>query len=728
MSSYVEGSKQLLSDGITQLRSLMHHYYGIGSDPHNTNSPTSSSSDQDGGGVEHDHRHDGTEDNGSSSSSATSATSAAKQLFSFACSHPYLTMYVTSLLVSQVAKLAAKIYWKNTILELDLSLLVLSEKPVSPLMQLTNPNMVWYWDVIEALKLAENDEKIIGLLVRYGGAAQGGTQALERLGLGQLDELRSAIVSFGQKKGNNTTVAHGSSIGVPTSDISGKSVKSTSEYYLISACQKVYLTPSGLVLLPGFLLNQPFVKHTLQKLNVEFQGFKREEYKTSLNMFTEDKLDEHHRQQLESLVTSIKEVMVGAMAQSRNVTEQQVESWFERAFIDANEAKESKIVDELKFRDQVYDEMSQMTKSSVSGSGSGGSHQKPNYLFLTAYLEKKQRMYQRGRKQVALVFAEGAIVAGEDKPSMFDLGESRMIHAETFSARLRQIRKDKKIEAVILRINSPGGDAIASDIISREVDLLREAGKKVVVSMGSVAASGGYWIAAKADKIVCNPLAVTGSIGVLFGKINARQFWSEKLGVTFDGTQGNKNADLLSSVHSLNEEQRGIIDHSIDLIYEQFKQRVAEGRGMDVDRVSQIAKGQVYMGSDALKLGLVDEVGGLMEAIQVTEKLIDAEQRGIKLVLFPKKQSVSQQLLKGLTKADNSEKREQKLVASASAFTSVISTVHQFFGLSKVVQQVSQLTGVSNVILGQQHVAMMTSLSMLSQSKVMAYDPTLSML
>lgn len=605
-------------------------------------------------------------------------------------------------------------------LELDFSFLVLSEKPITPLMQLTNPNMVWYMDVIEALKLAEKDEKIQGLLVKYGGSVQGGTHALEKLGLGQLDELRAAITSFGTRK---MTVAYGSMIGVANSDSSGKSIKSTSEYYLISACKKIYLVPSGMIMLPGFLLNHPFLKNTLEKLNVEFQGFKREEFKTSLNIFTEDKLDEHHKQQLESLLKAMKETMVNQIAQSRNVSIEEVESWFEKAFIDAKDAQESKIVDDLKFRDEVYDEMKSVMKI--------GGDSKPNYLFLTSYLEKKQRMFQKGNKQVALVFAEGAIVNGEEKPSLFGLDESAMIHSETLSARLRQIRKDKKIAAVIIRVNSPGGDAIASDVISREIDLLKKEGKKVIVSMASVAASGGYWIAAKADKIVCNPLALTGSIGVLFGKFNTRQFWSEKLGVTFDGTQGNKNADFLSSVHSFNEEQQDIVNHSIDLIYEQFKQRVSEGRNIELDRVAEIAKGQVYLGEDALKLGLVDEVGGLMEAIQVAEKLINAE-RGIKLVVFPKKQSLAQQLLKGMTKADNSEKREQKLVAatvgSTSIFTTIVTSMYQFFGFSKVVQQVSQMSGVSSMILGgQQHVSIINNLNVMSKSNVMAYDPTLSL-
>lgn len=627
-------------------------------------------------------------------------------LWSQVKSHPFLSVSIGSYVtLAAIKKVTARIYCHNTVLELDLSTAILTDKPVSPLMKLTQPNAIWYMDLIEALKIAESDEKIKGLVVKYGQ----GNGFSEKLGLGQMNELRAALVAFGAKK---PTVAYGSHLGLA----SANSIKSTSEYYLLSACKKVYIVPTGLILLPGFYLDHPFLKKTLDKLELSFQGFKREEYKTSLNIFTEDKFDEHHRKQTETLLNGLRQKIVSDIAESRGVAPDYVESWFEKGFIEAEEAHNVKIVDGLKYRDQVYDEM----KSEMNIDPQA----KPHFLFLTSYLEKKKRMFQKG-KQVALVFAEGPITSGEDKQSFWNMGESHEIHAETLAARLRCIRKDKKIAAVVLRVESPGGDAMASDVISREVELLRKAGKKVVVSMGSVAASGGYWISAKADRIVCNPLAITGSIGVLMGKFNTRQFWGDKLGVTFDSTQTNKNAEILSNIHSFNEEQTDIMNQSIDMFYDKFKRHVAEGRGLDVERVAEIAKGQIYLGEAAHEIGLVDKVGGLMDAIKLAGELIGAEEGAIKLVLYPKKHNLAQQLLKEFAKPDNSEKREQQL-ASSSISATLFSSLSQLFGFTQFVQRVSSMFGGS-AVLGQQ-ASLISSVRMLhSNSNVLTYDPTVSL-
>lgn len=560
----------------------------------------------------------------------------------FCVNHPKLSTAVAVPLalatVKYIAKYIAKRYKKDTVLEIDFTQILLTEKPLSSIEKIFEKKKVWFREVIEALDYAANDPKIIGLVAKVGGGTNSG---LAELGLGHTDELRSAIQNFSK---NKLSVCYCDSIGD-----AGNANQATREYYLISAFRKVHVAPLGTVVVPGLMLNGLFVKNTLSKLEIEAQLVHREEYKTATNMFTHDKFDEYHKEQVEGIMNGVLATIVDSIAASRKVSQETVKEWFEKGVYTPNEALEANIIDGVGFRDEVY-----------GGVASTLNLKEPNYLFLSAYYQKRGRMYEKGNKEVALIHAVGPIVRGEEEKSLTG-GSSNMIYSETVARNIRNARKDKNVKAIILRVDSPGGDAIASDIINREIVLARKDGKKVIISMASVAASGGYWISMNADRIVCNPLAITGSIGVIFGKFLTRQFFENKLGVTFDDVKTNERATLFSSTHSFDDDQWNVINKLIDFYYDKFKEGVATGRKMELQQVAQLAKGQVYTGRRGKEIGLVDRVGGLNEAIQDAKELIgfDEKKDKLKLTVYPKEKNIMQLL--SARSAQNSEQRDKNV-------------------------------------------------------------------
>jgi protease-4 len=572
-----------------------------------------------------------------------------QRFFQYVKDHPTLTKMVAIPLIAyslgQLSRFLSKMYPGNTVLELDFGNIDLMEQPLTPLAKMMNPHAVWYRDVVEALEHATNDKKIIGLVAKFGGKYSSG---LKHLTFAQMNELRSAILAFSEKK---LSMCYACSIGGPE-----QATAATREYWFATAFKEIYIVPNGFVILPGVMLLGVFFKNTLQKLEVEFQGVCREEYKTATNVFTEEKFTKYHKEQYEMLLKGLHQKMKQDIARSRNIDENIVEEWFNKAYYNAEEAKVSKLVDGILFKDELYDQFP--SKFNLE------PKKKPNLLFWNKYLEKKGPLYKKGNKQIALIFAEGAIVQGEKDPNPL-ASSDKTIYADTLSTYIRNARKDKNIKAIILRVNSPGGDAIASDVISREIELAKKDGKKVIISMAGVAASGGYWISALADHIVCNELTVTGSIGVLFGKMFTKELWSNKLGITFDDVQSNKNSNVFSSLYRFNDDQWKMSNELVDTFYESFKKHVAKGRKMDVENVAKIAKGQIYLGEEAKQKQLVDSLGGLSEAINVAKKLIDFDEKKdkLKIVRFPKQNSILQVLTSQRKKPKNSEERDKQMAS-----------------------------------------------------------------
>jgi protease-4 len=578
--------------------------------------------------------------------------------------HPKLTQSIVYPLALYGAKKLLQLYNKqykfNTVLELDLSTITLCEKPVPPIHKLFNPKLVWYYDIIQAIDYAREDDKIVGLVVKIGGGVDSG---LNELGFGHIDELRNSLVAF--TKTNKLTVCYSDVIG----DASN-ATRSTRQYYLASAFSEIYVVPSGLIVVPGLLLPSIFLKNALEKLEIEPQLLSREEYKTAVNMFTQDKFTEPHREQYETLLNDMSQKISTDIALSRKVSTPKVQEWFNQGIWTPQDASAHGLIDGVAFRDEVYDKINDKLKK---------NNKNPNYLFLTSYLEKKGHKYQKGNKEVALIFAEGGIQRGEEEPSFFDDQEAT-IYADTLARHIRLAANDKNVKAIILRVNSPGGDAIASDIINREIVLAKQKGKKIIISMASVAASGGYWISMNADSIVCNPLAITGSIGVIFGKLVVKDLLENKLGVTFDEVHSHERSTIASSLHRYNDDQLNVTNKLIDFYYDAFKQNVATGRKIHVDTVAQIAKGQVYLGERAITHKLVDRIGGLNEAIAVAKETIffDEEKDQLQLTIYPRAKSLTQKILSS-KKAQNSEQRDKQV--QMFSFVPVSNSFTKMFGI-----------------------------------------------
>jgi protease-4 len=320
------------------------------------------------------------------------------------------------------------------------------------------------------------------------------------------------------------------------------------------------------------------------------------------------------------------------------MTEEQVRTLIDRSPLLSNEALEAGLVDALDYRDQVYDEAKKR-----AGEGA-------KLLYLSRYLEKSKGPHKKS-KSIALIYGVGRVVRGK---SGFDLvfGDVKM-GSETVSSAFREAIEDKNIKAILFRVDSPGGSYIASDTIWRETVRAKKSGKPVIVSMGNLAGSGGYFVAMHADKIIAQPGTITGSIGVVAGKMHTAGFW-DKLGVCWDELHIGENATMWTGAKDYTQTEWERLEASLDRVYDDFTSKVAEGRKLPIEQVLEIAKGRIWTGEDAKNVGLVDELGGFQLALSHAKKAAGiADEEEVKLQVFPPRKSRLQMLLKG--KPDSSE-------------------------------------------------------------------------
>ena len=404
-------------------------------------------------------------------------------------------------------------------------------------------------------------------------------------GIASIEEIRNALLDF--KKSGKFIYAYSEVFSQPT-------------YYLATVADKIYLHPTGLAELKGLRSEILFFKGTLDKLGVEPLVFRHGRFKSAVEPFIQDKLSDSNREQVRTFLTSIWNHMLKGIAEGRKLPEAELRKIASEILVtNAPAAMQFKLVDDLKYRDEVLELLK--TKTGAE------SIDKLELVTLSEIKDAEDTREKRKGDKIAVVYAEGDIVDGE--------GQDGQIGSVECSKAIRKARLDEKVKALVLRVNSPGGSALASETIWREVVLTKKV-KPVIVSMGNLAASGGYYIAAPADVIVASPNTITGSIGV-FGLFFNGKGLANQLGVTIDTVKTSPMADIMSSSRGVTAREAEIIQAEIERIYDNFISRVAEGRKMSKADVDSIAQGRVWTGADAKRLKLVDEFGGLDRAIEL---------------------------------------------------------------------------------------------------------------
>ena len=433
-------------------------------------------------------------------------------------------------------------------------------------------------DVLGAIERAETDDRIEGIYLNVAPTMS--------LGMASLEEIRDAVLRFRQ---------------------SGKWVIGYSDYYtqasyyMSTAAEKVYLNPEGGVEWVGLASGVLFYKGLLDKMDLQPEVIRHGAYKAAVEPFIMDRMSPENRRQTEELIGTIWSHVVGGIARARSLDSAALQQYASTLAIgDAALAVEKKMVDSLAYSADMEAMLAGMT-----------GQQETRFISLEDYVMQGQVGSSGGKgsgNRIAVLYAEGDIVDGE--------APEREVGGETLAAKLADLRRDEEVKAVVLRVNSPGGSALASEVIWHEMELLR-AEKPVVVSMGNVAASGGYYIACPADVILASPTTITGSIGVFGLLFNAGQGLKDKLGVTVDVAKTNPSADIGLPFREVSPAERDYLQHNVERVYAGFVKHVAEGRNLTEAQVDSIGGGRVWSGVSALDNGLIDAWGGLSDAISL---------------------------------------------------------------------------------------------------------------
>jgi len=471
-------------------------------------------------------------------------------------------------------------------------------------------------DVRDALEKAAADDRIEGVLLKARSVAPQWAA---------LQEVRAALLEYKES-------------GKPLYAYTGEYYSNEAAYFLNSVADSVFAGPEGFFEFNGFTLQSTFFADMLEKVGVEPTVIRAGEFKSAGEAFTRSGFSEENEEQLRAIVDEQHTVFLNAVAESRGTTAEALQRIKEeRPTFTARQALDRGLLDGLLFEDEVMDQM--RTRLNI------GENDELNTITLGRYarIPASDAGLERGSEgTIAVVYAQGQIVPGsEDSP--FGGG---MLASADFTETMRDAREDDRVDAVVVRVNSPGGSASASDAILREIALTQEE-KPVVISMGNVAASGGYWIATAANAIVADPLTITGSIGVFGLHLNTSELLSDRIGLTFDQVQTAPLADFLSPTDALTERERELFQTFVMETYSEFLEKVAEARGMTVEEVDAVAQGRVWTGADALEVGLVDELGGLSHAIDKAAGLVELEPGTFRIRELPRQKTFVEQLAAG---------------------------------------------------------------------------------
>ena len=467
-------------------------------------------------------------------------------------------------------------------------------------------------DILRNIERAKTDPNIKGIYMELSSIPTS---------TATLQEIRDKLIEF--KESGKFLVTYGESY-------------SQSAYYLASVADKIFINPEGALDLHGMASQITFYKHLFDKLDIEMQIVRgpNNRFKSAVEPYFLDKMSEANREQMDKLLGTVWGQILLGISQSRNISVEQLNYIADNldTYFDANKALEYGLVDNLYYKDQVLEELKGLTGSNKDINAIGNA----NYA-------KSFKDKNLSKNEVAVIYASGQIFDGKGN-------EEQNIYSENLSKTIRKAREDENVKAVVLRVNSPGGSAVASAIIGRELDLTKQV-KPVIVSMGNYAASGGYWISAKADYIFADPTTLTGSIGV-FGTVpNLQGFLTDKVGLTFDVAKTNENADFGTLSQPLTEFQYGKLQEMVVKTYNDFTGRVAEGRGLTQTYVDSIGQGRVWAGADAIKIGLVDQLGDMEDAIAYAVQKAELGS-DYKVTEWPKQKDFFTRMMESMNESD----------------------------------------------------------------------------
>ena len=492
---------------------------------------------------------------------------------------------------------------RKTVIEIDLDSGAVERIGADPVSRVMRRNAVVVRDVVDALRRAADDPRVVGVVARLGNGG---------IDVAHAQELRDAVHQF--RDSGKSTVAFAEAFG--------ESRRATTDYYLATAFEEIFLQPGGLVSVEGLLARGTFVRGVFDKFGFVPDFEHRKEYKAAKYLLTETAFTEPHREALGVVAQDRFDQIVSGIAVDRGLDDAAVRRLVDSAPLSAAAAREAGLVDHLGYRDEAY-----------AAAGETGSR----HMFHDRYLNKAGRPHRKGRR-IALIYGTGSIARGSSRFDPLTGGPS--LGADDVAIGFRKAVADDKVEAIVFRVDSPGGSAVASEVVGRELDRARAAGKPVVVSMGNVAGSGGYWVAVGADRIVAQPGTITGSIGVVWGKVANRAAWA-RFGVTFDEIAFGQNAAFTSSQDVFSDSERAQLTLLVDDIYEGFTAKVAAARGLSSEAVELVAKGRIWTGAQARTRGLVDELGGLERAIALARDLAGiARGKPVQVAVYPRERRV----------------------------------------------------------------------------------------
>ena len=498
----------------------------------------------------------------------------------------------------------------NTVLVIDLKEKIIERDKNNPLNKISGFNQaseIGLTDILNNIKKAKTDPNVKGIYLNL---------TTIKAGIASIEEIRNALIDF--KKSEKFIISYSDAY-------------SQTNYYLSSVADKVYMNPEGILMFLGMRSELMFFKEALQKLGIEPQIIRHGKFKSAIEPLIYNKMSKANREQIETYMNSIWDHILKGISTEREISVEKLNDLANNLTLkNSKSAIDNGLVDGLKYKDEVLAELAELTNNEKI--------EKIESVSLTKYTKVPNTKRKFNKNKIAVVYANGSVIMGE--------GEEGSIGSDRISRAIRKARLDSTIKAIVFRVNSGGGSALASEVIWREVKLAQEV-KPVIASLGDVAASGGYYIVAPAQKIVASPNTITGSIGVFGVLFNGQKLLNNKLGVHVDVVKTNTFADIGSFARKLTAQEREVIQYSIENTYDTFISHVAEGRNMTKEDIDKIGQGRVWSGENALEIGLIDQFGGLQDAINIAAETANLE--SYRIVNLPKIEDPFEKLIKDLS-------------------------------------------------------------------------------